>query len=245
MAPLAEETARQAPRLRALVQRSQSLKLAEIEKREQANQCMESNNFMQAWELYDEIGDRAAAQQALEQSRRNSNRTDCLKLWTAPAHAQMDRCEKNAASEVEDSTGELLATSAFIPFKVSESRRPVSAGASSLSTSAQSWRPSSAGGSSQASLLSPSSVSLAKKLRQMCGLNQRKVDKVKDMYRQCKEDGPIWGPMSRAEFRKGIASFLVLSSVNDADVDSEFTRVDVDDDGFITEDEFVEWCLHM
>merc|ERR1719359_35830 len=68
-------------RLKALVQRSSSLNLESVKKRESAEQLLSEGNFMQAWELYNEIGDRVAAQDALERAYRGSKRDS---RWVTP-----------------------------------------------------------------------------------------------------------------------------------------------------------------
>merc|ERR1719502_1730591 len=95
--------------------------------------------------------------------------------------------------------------------RASETRRPLTAG------------------SEARFLVTTSGADLAKVLRRVLGVNQRKADKVKEIFRQWNADGS--GAMSRGEFAEGVKS--VQPFIDQADITTSFTSADVDCEGFI------------
>jgi hypothetical protein len=216
---------------RAMAHRKSSLKqdvaLLESEKQEKrsrAQQHAEAGDFIRAWELFDEIGDRTEAQFVLAKARSSIERCNLPHSMCAP----MDDPRSHAEYfQVNEQTCMSRPSTAGLS-RASESRRPSSASVENL-------------GASGGALFEADNHDLAKALRNQLGINRRKVSKVREIFLQwCRDKSSA---MSKAEFRAGLLESRPFTM--EEEIESAFSAADVDREGFINEEQFAKWLFQV
>eukprot|EP00933_Yihiella_yeosuensis_P009692 TRINITY_DN11574_c2_g1_i1.p1 TRINITY_DN11574_c2_g1~~TRINITY_DN11574_c2_g1_i1.p1 ORF type:complete len:270 (-),score=63.55 TRINITY_DN11574_c2_g1_i1:113-922(-) len=184
------------------------------QQREAAKQCVENGNFLQAWELFNEIGDRNEARKVLEDLRGSQPDTmpHCVRPSTAPATS-------NVLAGGYAAAGQRLHQ---LPI-ASELRRP--------STSESSRK--------DLNIIGVDVEDLAACWRRALAVNRRKQNLVSDIF----FDGPVDGNrfFSRKDLFEILKKKRPITTEDDSKI--IFDAVDIDRDGLISYEDFIKWLI--